>query len=278
MVPPDVASTGRDGGARRRPQRGAAPAARYRPGVRVTGLWRYPVKSMQGEALGRVELTEVGVAGDRCFGVLDVASGTVVSAKRDGRMLEASARLVGPALRVALPGAPERGPGGALDAAMGSWLGREVRLVAADPLRPARFESSGDFEHEDAGVTAFEGVAGSLVDSSPLHLLCVGELESLAAERPELDFDLRRFRPNVLLDAAHPPKARARYRLGGATVEVVKACERCVMTTRPQPGGIERELEVLRHLASQHASRLGMLARVLVPGPVEAGDAMLRER
>ena len=68
--------------------------------MKVAGLWRYPVKSMQGEFRDSVVLDNDGVEGDRRFGVLDPASGTIISAKKDGRLLEARAMLVGVELTV----------------------------------------------------------------------------------------------------------------------------------------------------------------------------------
>ena len=48
---------------------------------RVVALWRYPVKSMQGEALNRALLSERGILGDRALALLDVETGKVASAK-----------------------------------------------------------------------------------------------------------------------------------------------------------------------------------------------------
>jgi len=47
----------------------------------VVTLWRYPVKSMQGEELTAAEITERGVLGDRAYVLVDVADGKVGSAK-----------------------------------------------------------------------------------------------------------------------------------------------------------------------------------------------------
>ena len=58
-----------------------------------------------------MRLSDVGVAGDRSFGVLDVASQTIISAKRDGRLLEATARFSGQELLVGAAGRDELGPG-----------------------------------------------------------------------------------------------------------------------------------------------------------------------
>ena len=47
----------------------------------VSGVWRFPVKSMQGEELQQAELTERGVLGDRAYALVDTDTGKVVSAK-----------------------------------------------------------------------------------------------------------------------------------------------------------------------------------------------------
>jgi hypothetical protein len=51
----------------------------------VAELWRFPVKSMLGERLDRVDLTERGVFGDRAYALVDVDTGKVASAK-SGRL------------------------------------------------------------------------------------------------------------------------------------------------------------------------------------------------
>ena len=47
----------------------------------VATLWRFPVKSMGGEQLHEVEVTERGVLGDRAYALIDKDTGKVVSAK-----------------------------------------------------------------------------------------------------------------------------------------------------------------------------------------------------
>ena len=47
----------------------------------VAALWRYPVKSMQGEELNATEVTVAGLLGDRRFAVVDPATGKVAGAK-----------------------------------------------------------------------------------------------------------------------------------------------------------------------------------------------------
>jgi len=47
----------------------------------VAALWRFPVKSMQGEQLQEVAVTDHGVLGDRAYALIDAETGKVASAK-----------------------------------------------------------------------------------------------------------------------------------------------------------------------------------------------------
>ena len=52
---------------------------------KVVALWRYPIKSMQGEQLPVALLAQGSLLGDRAFALLDRATGFVASAKHPGR-------------------------------------------------------------------------------------------------------------------------------------------------------------------------------------------------
>ncbi len=47
----------------------------------VLSIRRYPVKSMQGEEIDGVEVTERGVLGDRAYALVDRETGHIASAK-----------------------------------------------------------------------------------------------------------------------------------------------------------------------------------------------------
>lgn len=87
--------------------------------ARVVELWRYPVKSLQGERLAAVNVEADGLEGDRRWGIRDEATGRVLTGRREPRLLEAAARL-GEANEplIVLPGGSVLdGPGQATDAA-----------------------------------------------------------------------------------------------------------------------------------------------------------------
>jgi uncharacterized protein YcbX len=277
--------------------------------VRVAALWRYPVKSVQGEPLAVAELTATGIAGDRRWAVADAETGTILSAKRVGRLLMASARTTDP-VTITLPDGTElHGPGPRTDDALSSWLERPVRLVGQTDAVPT-FERQADDTDDHSPTITWTGRPGSFVDSSHLHLLTTASLRVASRQRPDLDWSPRRFRPNVLLDVGaedHPGSpgdgrvedgriedSRVedgwiedcwiedgrvedgwigdRLRLGTAEVIVTKPCRRCVMVTRPQPSGLELQRDVLAHLAATAENALGVRADVHLIGHVAVGD------
>jgi MOSC domain-containing protein len=229
--------------------------------VRVAEIWRYPVKSLQGEQLESTSIGQFGLVGDRQWGLLDAGTGFVLTARREGRLLFASARLTDGRPVVAL----EDGTVAGDDAALSAWLGRPVQLVPAAG-RVGRYEASLDRYLDDAPWTSWEGPEGSFHDSGQTQV-SLGSRDSLG------DWDRRRFRFNLVLDGG--PDASlvgSSLAIGSATLAVVKQISRCVMTTRPQPGGIERDLNVLRTIVAEREGCLGIGALVATPGAVRVGD------
>ena len=249
--------------------------------VKVLGLWRYPVKSMRGERVDQVRLEETGLVGDRRYGILDPRRGTILSAKREGGLLEAQALMAGDELTIRLPtGETVFGLGPTVDRALSDWLGRPVHLVEASAHGRATYENISDFEDDGSEPTTSECPPGSFVDACPVHLVTTASLEAVATERPDLAWDLPRFRPNIVVEVgAHEGEgtvelgwAGHRVELGSAEIDVWLGCPRCVVPTRSQPGGLERQLDILRHLKAGHDSLLGVLAGVSRPGEVVVGD------
>src|SRR4051794_26061062 len=67
------------------PSRRTAVAADNPVVGQIASLWRYPVKSMQGEELNASAVTERGLLGDRAFALVDASEGRVASAKNPRR-------------------------------------------------------------------------------------------------------------------------------------------------------------------------------------------------
>jgi MOSC domain-containing protein len=79
----------------------------------------------------------------------------------------------------------------------------------------------------------------------------------------------------VLLDGAgEDALVGSRVQLGEAVLDVTKQVDRCVMVTRAQAGGVERDMDVLRTIARERGAFLAVGALVAVPGQVRVGDAL----
>jgi uncharacterized protein YcbX len=246
--------------------------------VELAGLWRYPVKSMQGEALVAAEVGWTGLAGDRRWGVRVEGSGTILSAKREGRLLMARATTAptetnGQTVLISLPsGQQVAGMGTGTDAALSAWLGRSVTLVEASGEIPT-FASQADDTDDGSSTVTWTGRPGAFVDSSPVHLLTTASLRAVRAERPDVDWQVARFRPNLLVDVSGEGRLEdawigRRCAVGEVELEIVKPCSRCVMVTRAQRGGLDRQFSVLSHLSSTPGRSFGVLGRVVQPGPI----------
>src|SRR4051794_13021078 len=122
--------------------------------MRVTELWRFPVKSLQGERLRTAELGPLGIAGDRQWALFDVGTGFGLTARRVPDLLFASARIRDGAVEVVLPD----GTGTTDDAVLSDWAGRRIALRAAAVATGApRYENLDDADDEAGGWHAFEG-------------------------------------------------------------------------------------------------------------------------
>lgn len=234
--------------------------------MRVLELWRFPVKSLQGERLEAAEVGEGGIEGDRRFAIYDLDTGFGLTARRVPELLFARAATgAGGAPEVTLPdGSIARD-----DAALSGWLGRPVALRSADSDAARRYENPTDFEHEATSAwEPFEGAGGAFHDEAEARV-------SLVSTATIGAWDRRRFRSNVVLDGeGEDGLVGSRVHLGDALLDVRIRIPRCVMTTRPQPDGIERDLDVLRTIAREHDACLAVGALVAGPGVVRVDDEL----
>lgn len=232
--------------------------------MRVAELWRYPVKSLLGERLEWVSVTPLGFEGDRRFAIYDLETGFGLTARRVPELLFASARLRDDgSAEITLPD----GRVARSDHELSEWLDRDVALRSSDSTVRRLYENPEDFEH-DADWAPFEGADGPFHDSARTRV-------SLVSTGTIGDWDPRRFRSNVLLDGdGEDGLVGNAVELGGTRLDVVKQVDRCVMVTRPQAGGVERDLNVLRTIARERDTFLAVGALVAHPGEVRVGDEL----
>jgi uncharacterized protein YcbX len=219
----------------------------------VAKLWRYPVKSMLGEACARLELDARGVEGDRLHAVCD-AEGNLGSGKTTRRFRHIEG-LFGfralhrdGALEVVFPGG-ERLAGS--DPGIHEALSRALSL----PVTLVREEQVLHF------------------DSASIHLVTTASLRWLQA-------DERRFRPNIVIDVPGDGPVEQQwigrsFSLGdSAVLRIVDSTERCVMTTFAQ-AELPADPRVLKRIGRDAGLQFGVYAEVINPGAVACGDAFL---
>ncbi len=245
----------------------------------VTECRRHPVKSLQGLVVDAVEIDPTGIDLDRAWGIVDVATGRLMTAKRTSALLEAAADDES----ITLPdGTRVRLDDPTVDQALSAWLERKVRLVTSVDAGPVAYEMTFDPPNEDADVFDIPVPDGTLLDITPVHLLSATTLAACASARPDLDWDVRRFRPNLVADLATDPWEEQTWvgrdlAIGSAVLRVTGPMVRCAMPLRAQPG-LGREPGLFRALSELNAAfpnHLGLCLDVVEPGRVEVGDEVV---
>lgn len=245
----------------------------------VAACWRYPVKSFQGLAVDRLEVGTTGVVGDRTFGLIDVEVDRLLSAKRTGALLEASATDTA----VTLPdGTSHTVDDVDLDGVLTAWVGRPVRFARADNAGPVSYQMTFDPPNDDAELFDIPTPEGTFLDIAAVHVVTTATLAGCAHARPDVDWDVRRFRPNLVLDVDGPAFHEQDWigqeiQVGPVVLRVDGPMVRCAMPLRSQPGGLARQPELfhaLNELNPTYPGHLGLCCSVVTPGPVSVGDPL----
>ncbi|HET6763561.1 MAG TPA: MOSC domain-containing protein [Longimicrobiaceae bacterium] len=235
-----------------------APGTGGRVVGRVVGLWRYPVKSMAGEALDRAEVSWHGLAGDRRWAF--VREGM----ERNGfpwLTIREHPGMWGYVPRFADPSRPD-----ASATLVRTPAGRELDVT--DP------ELAAELGHGARVIKQNRGI----FDTFPLSLITTQTVAALGA-MVGADLDALRFRPNLLIEAADDtPFAEdtwvgAELRIGTLRMRVDKRDKRCVMVN-VDPATHHRDPAVLRAIAQQRQACLGVYGTVVEPGEVAVGDSV----
>ena len=209
----------------------------------VAGLWRYPVKTLAGEAITQAEFTLTGIPGDR---IVHVSGPEGVRTSRRYYKLLGLRGTLGADGRPLINGVP--------------WDDEEA-------LAAVRQAAGADAELvEYLGVDRF--------DVLPLLVATDGAVKAFGR-------DVRRLRPNILIGGVEGMAEREwegrELSIGDAVIRLDSLRGRCPMTT-VDPDTITRDPEVLRDIGRRFGGKLALNAEVLRPGVVRVGDAVqLRE-
>jgi uncharacterized protein YcbX len=282
---------------------------------RVAEIWRYPVKSMGGERLAQSAIATRGLHADRMWAVRDVELDTFTTARRWPILLQCSARFADdPDGRAAEPGdvlevivvfpdgTEVSSSDPAMDDRLSELIGKPARLESLPPLSEKgryrtpqatkadirrQFALADDEPLPDFSVFPIRKLAelaryatpvGALYDAYPILLMTRASLRAMSERSPGSRFDVRRFRPNVLIDADGAELAEfawcgRRLRAPNVAFDAEIPALRCSIPTRRQ-GDLPADPDVLRTINAHADHCLGVYANVAMTGTLTEGDAL----
>ena len=284
----------------------------------VTHIYRYPVKSMGGHILQDAQLNALGIPGDRCWTLKDEERGGIKGGKRFPELMsmqatlqaEPSADNPSPEALIELSdGSCVSSLDNDVNARLSAAVGAPVTLwplLPADQLAHYRRlppEPGADMEASLRAVFArtadeplpdlsafpaelmtYESPPGTYFDAYPLLVVSNSSLASMAAsnsqstDQPAANFDLRRFRPNILVDTAETGFPENEWvgrqaAVGDAVLSFEIACPRCIMTTHGF-AELPKDPRIMRALVKYNQGNLGVYANVVENGRVQPGDTL----
>lgn len=249
---------------------------------------------MQGTPTESLDIKTHGVVGDRNWALFDLEGDRVISAKRLGRLLDArvesDAMILPDGTRIVISEAAD----GTVCVPISEWLGRPVRVCSTDDISELgdghlTYQMTFDPPNDDSEYYDIPMPEGSFVDLAALHLVTTATLDGCRLERPDLNWDVRRFRPNLLIDTEGERFTESTWvgrpiRVGAeVVVEVSQPTVRCAMPLRHQPSlgedfpELDRQRDLYQamvDLRPEMPNHLGVYVNVLQPGTVRVGDSV----
>jgi uncharacterized protein len=275
----------------------------------VVSLWRYPVKSMMGEDLNSSYVTERGLVGDRTYAIVDKQTGKAASAKNPrkwGKLFDFRSMFIDspnddddtnniPPVRITFPDGSnifsDRKEGDDMNFRLSEVFNREVKLMKASDFEEPSYE---EYWPDIDGLARRDQVTDEAMpsktffDIAVIHILTTSTINRLRELYPEGRFEVRRFRPNIVVESAAASEEKKNKKndfienswvgkkmtIGKDIVlNVTAPCTRCVMITLPQ-GDLPRDLGILSTVAKYNQVYVGVYASVERGGIIHRGDTV----
>ena len=273
--------------------------------MQISQLWTYPVKSMVGVSVESVELSSLGIVGDRHWAIRDLERGGIRGAKKIGELMQFTAHRKDNDVIITFPGGTQVSSADEdVNFMLSGVLGRNVLLESLpadnnlehfrrgpsdsdDPLTELRGifgreaeEPLPDFTAFPPEVAEFESPPGTHHDCWPLLVMTTSALQALTEAVPESQIDVLRFRPSIVVET-NSGEGHVEFSwkgktasLGSAVIEFLDPCPRCIMITRKVNDELPEDRAILRHVVRDLNQAVGVYARILTPGRVALGDAL----
>jgi len=212
--------------------------------MKVTEIWRYPVKTMAGEKLQCARLGPLGIDGDRVVHVED-AQGRVITSRTHPRFLGHQGTL-GRDGEPLVDGQP--------------WNSPEVAAEVVDMVGPG------------AKLVRYDGA--ERFDVLPLLVATDGAVAAFG-------HDYRRLRPNIVIGGVEGLTERewpgGCLRIGKVLIGVQDLRLRCIMTSY-DPDTLVQDKEITRGIYRRFGGKLALNCFVIEGGEIAVGDEVQRVR
>lgn len=127
-------------------------------------------------------------------------------------------------------------------------------------------------------VLEFTSPLGTYFDAFPINLLTTASLKQMAKLNPSAIWDVRRFRPNFVVETGDQLEGLVEagwaghvLRLGKVELKLEIPCARCGMTMHAQKD-LPKDPSVLRSIVKEANQNMGIYASVISGGTVRVGD------
>jgi uncharacterized protein YcbX len=281
----------------------------------IKEIWRYPVKGMAGESIQSCYIDQHGLQGDRQFAVRDVKRNEIQSCKFRPNLLSCIAAyntesIEQSSLSLSFPDGQVFSSGMAteINQKISELLGHESTLETLrsdsgndlykrfkannhnwldelkDTFTREPGESLPDFSDLPQDFIDYVTLPGTFFLVSPCHIITTATMDHFKKNRPESDWDIQRFRPNILVETAKGISGLVEQHWLGKTLHIDNTSINCTGTA-PRCGAITRKQQtfgfdksMLRTIVNEAEQNLGIYGDISTQALIKVGsDVYLSE-
>lgn len=244
----------------------------------IKSLWRYPVKSMAGNEMTIVTITENhGVEGDRQFALIDESDGRVGSAKNPRKWLDllnfqATLNEDDSEVTIQFPnGKTVSSSESQCNEILSTYFQRTIKLESNVP----ELAQVSNYIPDKDTIETFQTHPGTFFDGAPIHIVTTASIKQLEQCYSEGDFSIQRFRPNIVIETdpsligfiENEWMGKVLVFQDGVRLKLIDHTPRCVMTTVAQ-SSLPADSEILKTIYRENKACVGVYAEVITAGIV----------
>lgn len=275
----------------------------------VKEIWRYPVKGMAGEQLEQCAIGPSGLEGDRIWALRDVARKEIQSCKFRPQLLSCTASTRRDSalqqVDITLPNnSNSASDDPEIHRTLSELVGYHSTLEKLRPVADLDFyrrhkldnttwleelkatfarepgEPLPDFSQLPQQARDFVTVPGTFFLVTPFHIITTATLNHMKGLLPEADWDVRRFRPNIVIETCDADKGLVeqgwigkRMRIAESQIDCTATAPRCGAVTRQQQN-LRFDKSMLRTIVAEAEQNLGIYGSISNQATLTVGDTV----